>query len=320
MHTNCALTTATTGPTAPIPPTAPTAHSSARLPAADLQHLPINRFGQRTQAMRSAVPLTEDQMRRVAPSIFAEGKHASRSERYSYIPTIDVLRSLRKEGLAPFMVAQGGSRIAGKAEFTKHLIRMRPVCGEVDFANARPEAHEVVLINSHDGVSSYQIYSGIFRVVCLNGLVVGTVAQGLRVPHKGKIEDTVIEGAIRVLDDVSAVTESVESMKAIVLSQCEEHAFASAALSLRYGDAVEGQPPAPIDATRLIEPRRVEDVGHSLWLNLQRTQEHLLRGGQRGRSAQGRRLQTRPIGGIDRGVSLNRALWNLAEGMRELKA
>ena len=52
-------------------------------------------------------PLSEDQMRQAAPSIFADGKHASRSERYTYIPTIDVLRGLRREGFEPFMVAQG---------------------------------------------------------------------------------------------------------------------------------------------------------------------------------------------------------------------
>jgi hypothetical protein len=31
-------------------------------------------------------------------------------------------------------------------------------------------------------------------------------------------------------------------------------------------------------------------------------------------------MQTRPVQGIDRGVSLNRALWMLAEEMRKLKA
>ena len=35
--------------------------------------------------------------------------------------------------------------------------------------------------------------------------------------------------------------------------------------------------------------------------------------------AQGRRMQTRPVGSIDRGVSLNRALWVLAEEMRKIK-
>jgi len=63
------------------------------------------RFARNTRVMRGDQPLSEDQMRAAAPSIFAEGKHASRSERYTYIPTIDVLRGLRKEGFEPFMVA-----------------------------------------------------------------------------------------------------------------------------------------------------------------------------------------------------------------------
>ena len=106
--------------------------------------------------LRSDVPLTEDQMRRAAPSIFAEGKHASRSERYTYIPTIDVLRGLRSEGFEPFMVAQGASRIEGKTEYTKHMIRMRHA-GQV---STKPEANEIILINSHDGASSYQMLAG----------------------------------------------------------------------------------------------------------------------------------------------------------------
>jgi hypothetical protein len=73
------------------------------------------RFARNTRVLRADVPLTEDQMRTAAPSVFAESKHASRSERYTYIPTIEVLRGLRKEGFEPFMVAQGASRIEGKA-------------------------------------------------------------------------------------------------------------------------------------------------------------------------------------------------------------
>ena len=83
------------------------------------------RFARNVNVLRSATPLAEEQMRRAAPSIFAAGKHASRSERYTYIPTIEVLRGLKTEGFEPFMVAQGRSRIEGKAEYTKHLIRMR---------------------------------------------------------------------------------------------------------------------------------------------------------------------------------------------------
>jgi len=85
------------------------------------------RFARIVHVVRSDLPLVEEQMRLAAPSIFALGKHASRSERYTYIPTIEVLRGLRKEGFEAFMVAQSMSRIAGKTEFTKHMIRMRYV-------------------------------------------------------------------------------------------------------------------------------------------------------------------------------------------------
>ena len=276
------------------------------------------RFAYNSRVLRAEVPLTEDQMRSTAPSVFAAGKHASRSEKYTYIPTIEVLRGLRKEGFEPFMVAQGASRVEGKAEFTKRMIRMRHAGGGA--SQARTEANEIILINSHDGASSYQMLAGMFRFVCCNGLVVGDVVEDIRIPHKGNIQGEVIEGAFRVLDEFEAVNEHTDGMKALQLQPAEQGAFATAALALRFGERGEGQPPAPITAEQLNQPRRIEDRGDSLWTTFQRVQENALRGGLSGRSVQGRRLQTRAVGSIERGVSLNRALWMLAEEMRKLKA
>ena len=277
------------------------------------------RFARNTRVLRTDAPLSEDQMRGAAPSVFAEGKHASRSERYTYIPTIDVLRGLRKEGFEPFMVAQGQSRVEGKAEFTKHMIRMRHVRNDSGHVSTKPEANEIILINSHDGASSYQLLAGCFVFACCNGLVVGKVVDDIRVPHRGNIRGEVIEGAIRVLDQFEAVDACTQDMKALTLKAEEESAFATAALTLRFGERTEDQSPAPITAEQLNEARRPEDLGHSLWNLLQRVQENVMRGGQPGRSVQGRRIHTRAVGSIDRGVSLNRALWVLAEEMRKIK-
>jgi hypothetical protein len=277
------------------------------------------RFGHNTRVLRSAEPLAEVQMRAVAPSVFAQGKHASRAERYTYIPTINVLRGLRKEGFEPFMVAQGRSRAEGKSEFTKHMIRMRHA-GQV---HARSEANEIILINSHDGASSYQILAGMFRFVCCNGLVVGDVVQDIRIPHKGNIQGEVIEGAFRVLDEFDAVERHAEAMKALPLDRGEELVFANAALALWLGERLGrgGRPlPSPISADQLNQARRLGDAGHDLWSAFQRVQENVMRGGQLIENAQGRRAHTRAVGSIDRGVSLNRALWMLAEGMRQLKS
>ena len=277
------------------------------------------RFSHTTFVVRSVTPLEEFQMREAAPSIFATGKHESRSDRYTYIPTIEVLRGLRKEGFEPFMVAQSKSRIEGKTDFTKHMIRMRHVGGSGPVMDAKTEANEIILINSHDGASSYQMLAGVFRFVCCNGMVVGEVSNDIRIPHKGNIQNDVIEGAFRVLEDFEAVDESTAAMKALTLRSGEDQVFASAALALRYDQPVEGQPPAPITPAQLLEARRPQDVGTSLWSTFQRIQENTMRGGQSGRSVQGRRMQTRPVGSIDRSVNLNRALWVLAEEMRKLR-
>lgn len=65
-----------------------------------------SRFASHTPVLRSDSPLSDDQIHRVAPSIFAEAPHESRSQRYAYIPTATVLTELRKEGFQPFIVTQ----------------------------------------------------------------------------------------------------------------------------------------------------------------------------------------------------------------------
>ena len=274
------------------------------------------RFANNTTVLRSENPLTEDQMRQVAPSIFALSKHSSRSERYAYIPTIDVLRGLSAEGFQPFMVAQGKSRIAGKSEYTKHMIRMRHA-GQVQ---ARSEANEIILINSHDGASSYQMLAGVFRFVCCNGMVVGEICDDVRVKHTGNAQGEVIDAAFRVLHDFDKVEASTESMKLLRLDADEERAFGTAALALRFGESANDATSAPVTVEQLVEARRSEDTGCSLWSTFQRVQENALRGGLPGRSVQGRRIRTRPVASIDRRVNINRALWILAEEMRKLKA
>jgi hypothetical protein len=270
-----------------------------------------NRFGRGHTAVRSQVPLTNEQIREVAPSIFAAEKHDSRSKRYTYIPTIDVLEGLRREGFQPFMACQARCRDEGKREHTKHMLRLRRADQIV-----RGEANEIILLNSHDGTSSYQMLAGTFRFVCCNGMVCGDTLNDIRVPHKGNIVDNVIEGAFRVVEDFGRINDQVDSMKSLALNVGEQEAFAHAALSLKYDPELGA---APITERQILEPKRREDVGDDLWRTFNRVQERMLQGGVHGRTANGRRMTTRAVTGIDSDIRLNRALWLLAEQMKKLK-
>ena len=271
-----------------------------------------SRFASGSPVLRSRFPLSDDAIRTVAPSIFADAAHGSRSERYSYIPTSAVLDELRGEGFQPFMVCQTRVRHDDRREFTKHMIRLRHV-SQIDGG----EANEIILLNSHDGTSSYQMLAGMFRFVCQNGLVCGDTVADVRVPHKGNVAEQVIEGAYAVLQGFEQAQASRDAMQAITLDNGETEVFARAALALKYDDPDR---PAPVTEAQVLAPRRSADAHADLWSVLNRAQENLIKGGLSGRAANGRRQQTRPVQGIDQNLRLNRALWLLADGMRQLKA
>ena len=267
-----------------------------------------SRFASRSPVIRSRVPLTDEQLADVVPSIFAEEKHDSRSDRYIYIPTINILQRLRTEGFQPFFACQTRVKDEGKREHAKHMIRLR----HASQINGR-EANEIVLLNSHDGSSTYQMLAGVFRFVCSNGMVCGDTINDVRVPHKGDVVGHVIDGAYTVLDEFDMVAQQVETMRAINLTPDAQRAFADSALMLKY----ESAEAAPIQSDKLLDPRRIEDRAGDLWTTFNRVQENLVRGGIHGRTTNGRRTRTREVAGIDGNVALNRALWTLAEKMRD---
>jgi len=271
-----------------------------------------SRFSRNSTVSIANRALTNDEIRAVAPSIFADAAHESRSARYTYIPTIDVLDGLRREGFAPFMACQTRVRNEGKREHTKHMLRLRhanQITGK--------EANEIILLNSHDGTSSYQMLAGMFRFVCHNGMVCGEVSSDIRVRHNGDVVGEVIEGAFKVLDSFETITNQREAMQGITLNQGEQAAFAHAALSLKYD---EGEGAAPVTESDILMPRRFEDRRDDMWTTFNRVQENLLKGGLRGRTKAGRPTTTRQVNGIDQSVKLNRALWILVEEMRKIKS
>jgi len=274
--------------------------------------------------------LDASQLRSLVPSAYATAPHASRSSRYAYIPTSEVIDGLMAEGFAPFKAVQSKSRIEGKTEFTKHMIRFRHADA---IARADGNIPEVVLINSHDGTSAYKLLSGIFRMICTNGLIVCEKNLGeLSIHHKGNIVNQVIEGSFEIIGQSQKALGTIENWSALQLTSGEQNAFAEAAHSLRFADS-DGKIDTPITAAQLLTPRRMADRSeNSAWTrpapDLYRTmnvvQENVIRGGLSARAmgdgrTRGRMVTTREVRGIDQDVRLNRALWQLAERMAELK-
>ena len=275
--------------------------------------------------------LTIDQLRRDVPSAFATAPHESRSKRFAYIPTSEVIEGLMAQGFQPFKAVQGGSRIEGKTEFTKHMIRFRHA--EASVVKVGDNIPEVVLVNAHDGTSAYKLFAGIFRVACLNGMVICERNIGeLSIPHKGNVVHQVIEGSFQIVDESRKALNTIDRWSNLRLTAGEQNVFAQAAHSLRFADA-DGVVDTPIQASQLLTPRRSADrdiegswsrPAPDLYRTLNVVQENAIKGGLSARrpgsrDTPSRMVTTREVRGIDQDVRLNRALWQLAEKMAELK-
>jgi len=250
-------------------------------------------------------------MREVAPSIFAGHADDECSERYAFIPTIKVIEGLREQGFSPFFVAQTNCRTNDKMPFARHMVRLRH-----HTTISAKEANELILLNSHDRTSGFQLLGGVFRDACQNAMVWGHESADFRIRHTGdSVVGHVIEGAFSILENFEKMDSSKDTMKAIELTNDEQMSFARCALTLRYD---EGE--SPIPASQLLRLRRWEDRSNDLWTVFNRIQEALTKGGCAGVTKNSRRMTTRGVTSITENVRLNKALWALAEAMTVLKS
>jgi Domain of unknown function (DUF932) len=234
------------------------------------------------------------------PSVYATQPSARVSERYGFIPTTAVVHALEREGFIAVQ-ARAARVSAERTAFARHLIRFR----HRDHLETRVGdwLPEVVVVNSHDGSSSYQIMAGVYRLVCSNGLVVGNSFAEVRVRHTKNAPDEIVDASFRVIHALPAINESVQAMRAVHLELQQRAVFASEALRLRYPEQ------APIRAIQLLQARRADDTGSDLWTTFNVTQANLVRGGlQHERSSR----RTHRISGVTRDLELNQGLWRIA--------
>jgi hypothetical protein len=260
--------------------------------------------------VRNEKGVREESLRRYVPSIFAEAPHESRSDRYEFIPTWDVIKAMQAEGFIIVSAQQSRTRDHTKRDFTKHLLRLR----HSSYSSKDGSVFELLFKNSHDGSSLYELMAGIYQFICSNGLVIGEhLVEPIKVRHTGNISDDVINASYSVVEQAPKVNKYVEEWKRIGLSEEQSKHFAFEAGKLRWPD----RDVLPVSCNQLLHPRRPDDSDSSLWSVFNRVQENCIKGGMQGqtRDSRGRLVMrsVREVKGIDQDIKLNKGLWQLAE-------
>lgn len=252
--------------------------------------------------------LTNEELMAAVPSVFQVQAHDTRSSRFAPISTIRVIESLREEGFVPCYAMQSKARDESKIDFTKHMIRLRPA--DYDY---RKDWNEIILVNANDGSSSYQLSAGRFRLVCSNGLVLGDRERSQVIYHKGQnIERDVIEGAFTVVKEFEETDRLRLEMEKMILTEAERKQLAFLSMVMCTGSTDEFK----FEPTKLLVPRRNEDVKYDVWSTFNVIQENAIKGGVKYFNNETERNATsREIKSISKNLDINRAIWNTAKLM-----
>lgn len=248
-------------------------------------------------------------MTQINTHLFNKDQGLDVSERYKVIKTGDVIDRLANAGWTLREQTEQKYRNAARIGYGEHVVKL--IHPDLPFVDGqRPE---VVLKNSYDGSSAYNLFFGIFRLICSNGLVVGSAFEGLRVRHVGHdVVQRVLESADQVKDRAGAMMEMAERMRSIETTEQMRAELYRDASRLVVPEAAI----AP-NAHQIGRPRRQEDLKSDLWTVYNRVQETAIGGGLKyvtfdAETGLMRRGTTRRIRNVSRNIEVNRRLWDLA--------
>src|SRR5215471_3409131 len=261
---------------------------------------------------RATRALTDGEIKERVPSIFAGRAREDVSDKYLFIPTGNILDGMRDEGWVPVEVAEQRVKSfeSPNRGFQKHMIRF----AQRDSLDKFQSQLDIVVINSHDRTSGYQLYGSPMRLICFNGLVVSDdILEHMSIRHVGFNPDYVITASLDMARELPKLNEVMAGWQDRKMTEAERLALANEAIVIRWGDYSK----APIGAKLLLEPRRTEDTGSDLWTTFNVIQENLMRGGMKDREKrweamrQGNRRpgRARPVKAIDANLRINRELW-----------
>jgi len=284
--------------------------------------------------------LGTDQLERIS-SLWAMTPSENVSGKYRQVRTMDVVKIFMDENWLPVMAQEQLVRVPGREGFQRHMIRFRQ-----QFPQAIGDVFpEIVMRNAHDGTTAYQLMAGLFRLACLNGLVVSEASFGaIRIKHVGFDPQEVIEATRHFSGELPKVTGRIKEYQKIPLSIEERKVFAESALLVKFAGMKEGEDEKAVDnyggvfrsdgniiqiGTRqfnvkgLLTPRRSEDEAPTLWNTFNIVQEKMTQGNRfevnPGKYARHSTKKVRAIKSIDEGIRVNRGLWHLMSEMAKLK-
>jgi len=262
--------------------------------------------------MNALTALTTAEIAQRAPQVYTQQPIATVSEKYTFLPTFQIVEDMAKLGWQVSDAKTMKSTNATQKQFGKHMVVFFNPEIYIKDAQGEIEAYPQILIqNNHRGYGKFKFEIGVFRMICSNGLVIKDKDLGTFVMRHlgysfGELKG-LVEQAVAILPNV---VQKINTLSDRIMTSDEMRSFAKKAIQARFG---EERLVGESEIMDVLRANRVEDEGSNLWVVFNRAQEHLMNGGFMMTTANKKERKVRKITNMIKNVELNQKLWELTE-------
>jgi hypothetical protein len=270
----------------------------------------MRKRGCNSEDLKTAKYLTKENMKSMAPSIFAEKPSNEVSKHYTHIPTTKVIDDMELLGWKPIEAKEVKARKKSTKGYQKHLIVFRNDDVVINGEDGDTVFPQILLTNSHDGKNAFQFQAGLYRLVCSNGLVIAdTQFEAVKMRHMGYTFEDLQVKIKEMVEKLPLTVESMNKMKAKEMAEEEIIQFAKDAINTRFTEKEINR--IQIDLKELVNPVRKEDAGNDLWSVFNVVQEKIVTGDFDYRAG-GKVRKAREIKNFKQDMKINKELFDLA--------
>lgn len=225
---------------------------------------------------------------------------------YGFVNTRDVLNTFSKAGWSP-VSTQYGKVKEEKRGFQKHLIRLEnPLYPSIEgLSKSNNSVPQLVLLNSHDSSTSMQLFFGLVRIACLNGIIAGTALNSMRLVHSKSITSKLPQAIDYMVNNFGKFTNQITELQNKTMSEAAQKEFVKRIYSARLENVNNI---TRIDFS-IPTAMRFDDTGTDAYTIFNRVQEKLIKGGikyeyfRNTKDDEGNIIDSRLVNGTTRTIS-----------------
>ena len=252
-----------------------------------------------------------EELREIAPSIFTKVGSENTSDKYTHIPTDQVIKDMELLGWGVVDAKEVQSRKESTNGFQKHLVVFRNNDVVINGEDGDTVFPQIVMTNSHDGKNCFQFTAGLFRMVCENGLVISdTQFDDIKMRHMGYTFEDLQVLIKDIVEKLPLTVDSMNKMKAVELEEEQMFNLAKSFLDIRVEGTQNTYDNQAIED--VLNVQRKADEGNMLWEVFNRIQENIIDGNFEYKTPSGKLRQARIIKNFKQDQDVNKKMFSKA--------